>query len=641
MKGIKKVKQPFNVNLKVADDLPWKIFGSLCRDLGINGGNAKPFMGAIRNRDVKLLLSLLADVSPRRMIDKIGRPAKSDAFDFYRFYQLGAYLKKFPFKGENTRSPAFEKFHELEEHCRLFNTENYKALVGLDEKHPEYYGILDEIRQDIEKLIGRLPPIESIIGHAKHGPGVSLGDQYDEGKVTSFYKWSELPYTVTPGTLELARYAISSDPRWIGALDDWFRRLTDVPIGSPIDMDLFWSRVFDVVDGNRVTTVPKTAEIDRTIAIEPMLNVYLQLGVDHVFKSALRRDWGYDLTSQEANQDLAYEASVTDEMVTLDLKGASETVAMMLCYLLLPPAWMDLLVDLRSPQGVILSQEGEIISTIHYEKISSMGNGFTFALESLIFGALVRCAIRRTKSARKSAVFGDDLIVPTTAYPFLKSLLNLCGFMLNEDKTFVDGPFRESCGKDFFLGYDVRPVFLKRQLKSVQDLLYAHNSLWLLQERLFWAWSVDLSKTLALIRRALPTQVGQVIYGPPGESLDTHLFTKRKLLTTPEGDRFFWQLIAKPKTFRCRGKDFYFRKLMVSLKAKPDQLREVVKGVFIPVNQRQKWDKSQRLDTGNAFEITRRDAVEYYCVQNMQVKTCMSSKYRSLLVRPADKPIRP
>lgn len=614
MKGIK-AGFTFNGKLNGNDDLPWKIFGFLLKDLGFNEGNAKQYFGAIRNRDYKRLMSLLPAVSPRSMIDSNDTPTKADAFEFFRRYQLGAYLKKFPFKGTDTKSPAIEKFYEGEAQCKLFNEQNFKALVSLDERHPEFFGILDDIRSDIEDVLGTIPDIESIIGHAKHGPGVSLGDQYQGGCSTSFYKWASLPYSVTQGTKGLARHAIESDPRWVGALDDWYRSKFKLSIGIPIDVDLFWSHVLEVVDGSRITTVPKTAETDRTIAIEPLLNVYLQLGVDHVIKSALRRKWGYDLTSQEENQKMAYEGSVTDELVTVDMRNASETVALILCYLLLPPAWMDLLMDLRSPQGSFFDSDGNVQDVIHFEKISSMGNGFTFALESLIFGSLVRAAIRRTKSVKKSAVYGDDLIVPTTAYPFLKTLLNLCGFKLNEEKSFADGPFRESCGKDFYLGYDVRPVFLKRNFQDVRDLFYAHNSLWLLQERLHWTWSVDLSRTLKFIRSQLSTQVEKLIYGPPGEALDTHLFSERKILKDPEGKRFFWQLIAKPVVFKTRGKDYFFRKLMASLRPRNRVLTVIVPDTVY------KWTKRQRMDTGNAFEVTRRDATVVRCEKQYLVES--------------------
>ena len=471
-------------------------------------------------------------------------------------------------------------------------------------------GIVEEIQDDVKLLLGELPPIDRIIGHAKHGPGVSLGDLYEKGRCTEYYKWSELPYAVTQGTLELARSTIQSDPRWIGALDDWYRKKFHMPIGSPINLNHFWSVVLKVVDGSRITTVPKTALTDRTIAIEPLLNCFFQLGVDRVIKSALRRKWGYDLSSQTRNQIYAKEASVTNKMVTVDLKAASDTIALMICAIFLPPAWYNLLLDLRSPKGDL---EGEECT---FEKISSMGNGYTFALESLIFGALVRCAIRRTQSERKSAVYGDDLIVPTTAFSYLRDLLVLCGFKLNDDKSFSDGPFRESCGKDFFLGYDVRPVFLKRTLETAQDLFYLHNSLFLLQERLHWTWGVDLSKTLELVVKSIPANHRKHFLGPVMETLDNHIFSHKKLSTAPLGEKFFWQIIAKPERFD-RGSKFYFRKLMC-------QLRTSLASPFYWWRQTtdssaMKWDKERRFDTGNAFTITRRDAVEFYCVKHYLV----------------------
>jgi hypothetical protein len=276
--------------------------------------------------------------------------------------------------------------------------------------HPFLGGCLDEIRLDIEKLIGSVPDYDSVEEYASHGPGTSLGPMYKEGKVTSYYKWSNLPYTVTAGALPLAKKAILADPRWIGALDYWYRHRCG-NMFAPIDMDDFWSRIFKVVDGSRITTVPKTGLTDRTIAIEPLMNVFLQLGVNRYFTRRLKKLWKYDLTDQTVNQRLAMIGALHGIYATLDLKAASDTIALMLCQLLLPPAWYDLLLDLRSPKGVL---DG-LIGT--FEKISSMGNGFTFALESIIFGAITRHAMRRSGNRGITSVYGDDLIVPTEVAP--------------------------------------------------------------------------------------------------------------------------------------------------------------------------------------------------------------------------------
>lgn len=591
-----------SVKLTLPKDLHWMIFGQLLSDLGLTNDKAntydlapnldteyeKTLRGAVRRRSVEALMSKKAELEPLSILEFAGRENKN-AYAFFAHYQAGAFLKKFPFKGIDTKAAAFRSFFAAEKQCGLFNIENHKALLALNEFHPDFRDILMELQRDIMSLLGELPPIRRIFDLALHGPGVSLGDSYKRGKSTEYYKWSNLPYSVTSGTLPYARDVISSDPRWIGALDDWYRAKKSVPIGHPINMDDFWSSVFEVVDGNRVTTVPKSFDTDRTIAIEPLLNVFLQLGVDRVIRARLKARWKYDLDDQEPNQLLALEGSISDLFATIDLKAASDSISLKICELLLPPAWFSLLLDLRSPKGEIDGHEHT------YEKISSMGNGFTFALESLIFGAIARLAIRRTKSVKKSAVYGDDLIVPSTAYPYLKEVLELCGFNINVSKSFADGPFRESCGADFFHGFNVRPVFLKRRLRTVRDLFYIHNALWQLEERLHWTWCVDLSKTLALIRKYIPKNIQEQYYGPPGEALDTHLFSHRKLQRNSLG-RFYWQIIARPRKFN-KNTCFFFRKLMCSLRPGPQRA----------YNNR--WDRERRLNTGNAFDVTKRDSV--------------------------------
>lgn len=610
-----------SVKLALPKDLPWQIFGCMMQDLGVKSHEIRQISGAVRNRDVESFLNETAKLSPRSIMEVTGTETQ-DAFSFFKLYQLGALLKKYPFKGVDTKAASIKKFYDAEFRCKLFNDENYKALIALDEKHPDFLGVLSEMREDIEKLIGSEPDLGKIVAHAKHGPGVSLSDLYKGGKCTEFYKWYNLPYSVTKGTLPYALAAIESDPQWIGALDDWYRKKNSVPIGNPIDLADFHSQIFEIVDGSRITSVPKTALTDRTIAIEPVLNVFIQLGIGQVLSSALKKGWGYDLDSQEKNQDYAMEAALSNLMATLDLSMASDTIALLLCFLLLPPLWLDLLLDLRSPQGTV---EG-LPHT--FDKISSMGNGFTFALETVIFGALVRCAIRRTKSLRKSAVYGDDIIVPITAVPYLKTLLEFSGFQLNMDKSYWDGPFRESCGKDFFHRYDVRPLFLTRKIKGIRDLFYVYNALVTLSKRLDWTWDVDFSKTLRLLLKFIPKNVQECFYGPETEVLDTHLFSSKKLLLDKHEDRFYWTIVSIPIKFDYyRFEYYFFRKLMVRLRG----------GTVHPVP---KWEK-KRFNTGNAFDVTRRDSVLEVSHRCYPVRTGYSAtKKPAYLVGPKlDRPV--
>jgi hypothetical protein len=116
----------------------------------------------------------------------------------------------------------------------------------------------------------------------------------------------------------------------------------------------------------------------------------------------------------------------------------------------LPQKWYKYLADVRSPFGKIGTK------LFKYSKFSSMGNGSTFALESLIFASL--CYATGSKAF---SVYGDDLIIETELVDDLVDLLRFFGFSVNADKSYVSGPFRESCGTDWYEGYDVTPFYLR------------------------------------------------------------------------------------------------------------------------------------------------------------------------------------
>lgn len=615
MKNVK-IGSKVNVQtLPMPQDLHWRILRCMSEDLGllsssIPGDELEPNLqsieackqlhDAIRARDPKKLSQVTTIFSPQCMVKGLVGD-KSEAFSFFARYQVGSFLKKYPGEGADLERAAIAKFKILEQSCKMFNDENHKALLAINSKHPDFLGVIEEMRDDIRRLIGDSPNINSVYYSAKHGPGVSLGDLYKNGKSTEFFKWANLPYSVTPKALPYVKTLLFRDPRWVAALLQWYRKKVNNPDRN-IDWDDFYAHIFRVTNRSKIATVPKSAETDRTIAIEPVLNVFLQLGVDGVFRRRLKARWNYDLNDQEVNQDLSWEASVEDLMVTLDLAGASDTVTLFICWLLLPHDWYVLLTDLRTPEG---EYDGEVFT---FEKISSMGNGYTFALESLIFGAAVRCAIRRTKSVRKSAVYGDDLIYPKTAHNYVLTLLTSMGFKVNEDKSFVAGPFRESCGRDSFLGYDVRPLFLKERLQDCRQLFYLHNSLWMLEKRLDETWNVRFRRTKALILKYIPKEIQDEFYGPESEDLDTHIFSKRICFYRDRFDDWVYHKItATPVVFNDRlGTDsFYFRKLMVSLKPH-DTGAPLHRDAQYKIN---KWDSKRRLNTGNAFDITLRDAV--------------------------------
>ncbi len=260
----------------------------------------------------------------------------------------------------------------------------------------------------------------------------------------------------------------------------------------------------NVVDHNKLSFVNKTSDVARTICTEPSINMWMQLGMGAILHARLKQQYGIDFSFQpEVNQRMARLGSILDHNVTIDLESASDSLGLRMMDEVFPKRFMGMLRRLRSPNCRL--PDGSLVPL---QMVSTMGNGFTFPLQTLLFAAscsvvLKYLGIPRVSQGpcevRNMAVFGDDIIIDNRASRLLLRLLGILGFAVNSGKTFVEGPFRESCGVDCFLGHDVRPVYLK-SLKSLQDAFVAVNKLNL--------WSaktgVMLHNTVAYVLQVYP-----------------------------------------------------------------------------------------------------------------------------------------
>ncbi|UHM27709.1 MAG: RNA-dependent RNA polymerase [Fushun levivirus 6] len=225
-----------------------------------------------------------------------------------------------------------------------------------------------------------------------------------------------------------------------------------------------------IVEGNVVFTVPKSDDIDRAAAKEPDLNMFLQKACGLHIRRRLK-GVGIDLNDQTRNQELARIASIDGSLATLDLSSASDSVTWKLVAELLPPDWFRVLSDLRSDRGLIDGSWHE------WATMSTMGNGFTFELESLIFWALARSAAYYFGCPGVISVYGDDIIVPTKLAKPLMNVLGFCGFLVNPDKSFWSGSFRESCGAHWNAGVDVKPFYCRTPLIGLPRIIWFLNQL--------------------------------------------------------------------------------------------------------------------------------------------------------------------
>ena len=391
----------------------------------------------------------------------------SDAFSFRNDYLACELMSKFDsFElGIDREQVALLKFLDTEDQCRSTNkrlSTNYESGFGTPYS-PESF--IWTAREKIAALLGPFSWDEAST-HFSFGPGASTSVRRTKGD--AYFKYGVVrPHTTKANSL-LSLAAVKSSPRWFEYLLG--NRDTSTFLNLPIEQQI--EELFEIVPGNKVTTVPKNAKTDRVIAIEPDLNMYIQKGIGALIRSRLKRVL-VDLDDQTKNQRLALESSLSGSFATIDLSSASDTISLKLVDLLLPHDWVEAIKQSRSDRGVM--PDGKLIT---YQKVSSMGNGFTFELESLLFWAVCSSVISLLKPAsRRLAVYGDDLIVPIETCHTVLWLLRFLGFTPNPKKTFFTGPFRESCGKHYFQGIDVTPFYIRRDVKSSDRLISIANSI--------------------------------------------------------------------------------------------------------------------------------------------------------------------
>jgi hypothetical protein len=423
-------------------------------------------------------LGLMADLTGIQPVGNLGRETPLDLTSLERARGSLLMRELFSKYDDRKRSPekeakTWERFHGAELSCHTANQRIAKWSLN---HHPKFWGM---VAARIRDALGRFDWDECSKFFA-FGPGATT--RLPRASSYAAYKYSGIPES-TSGNARLASVAIAMVPLWKQSVSLLMRESSDDPVR--------------VVDGNRVIAVPKNYKTDRTIAKEPCMNIYVQKGIGRVIRHRLKR-LGVDLDDQTRNQRAAREGSEREVLATIDLSMASDTLPRELVHWLLPPEWVWALEQARSPVGVLPSGQ-----KIHYQKFSSMGNGYTFELESLVFWAIVQeCILPFNINETDSSVcvYGDDLVVPSAHYGTICERLLEAGFTPNPDKSFASGPYRESCGKHYYLGSDVTPFYVRKPVESLDRLFLVHNNV--------YRWGVrtgtDVSAVLNKLRELAP-----------------------------------------------------------------------------------------------------------------------------------------
>lgn len=504
---------------------------------------------------------------------------------FKRDYLASKLLSKYPNAdlGIDRAKVALEKFRLSELRCQAVN----ETLEGmLRTGNSVAASVVFMARRKIADLLPELNWYDLAAGFG-WGPGASTSKKRQNGDAA--YKFG-----VTTDASVNMRPLLPLIQSW---LDPWFPEIRIVP-------------------GGRGTTVPKDARGDRFIMIEPDLNCFVQKGLGMMLRKALHKvglligseklnidsrrsplagarpsrveprdildlsEVGLrafvkqiefrnssGVTAQTRNQELAREGSITGELATIDLSSASDSVALRLVEELLPQDYVRLIYMCRSP--VCVMPDGEQVS-LH--KVSSMGNGFTFELETLIFWALARSYVDLMGDReRRVAVYGDDIILSSHSAEGFSEVLADLGFSLNLEKSFWHGPFRESCGKHYWSGTDVTPFYVRDELDSIPRLFWAANSLKEWARLPGWGLDGSVEPTYNLVKTWLPEWASDLVV-PPSIGRDIGLWVD---LDEAVSNRHVVRDYARFGGWLCRG-------LTSSTKAvKCDTTGRLLKSLFL------------------------------------------------------------
>jgi len=345
-----------------------------------------------------------------------------------------AFKKVFEVCSEERVDEAMKRFVEVD-----------RALSGV--KVPPYMHALSEVAH---YLFGRIVG-ESVSAELRfhHGPG-AVAERHD-----SLYRWEF--EAISPSAERLVG-AETFRPTWESLMKDP-PRIEEIPA--------------------RLIAVPKTAAKPRLISIEPSYNQFLQQGLEAELSRRLARYPVCDITNQSRNRELAHRGSVDGSLATIDLSDASDRVHYGLLKSMFSwnPTFVEFLDMTRS--RVIQTPSGDLL----LNKFASMGSALTFPVETMFFLAIVvytmcesvgdfsRRTVQGYLHSEELGVYGDDIICPSHVVPMLTRHLEECGLKVNTDKSFSTGGFRESCGGDYWRGYNVTPVYVRRRMpESARDV---------------------------------------------------------------------------------------------------------------------------------------------------------------------------
>lgn len=220
----------------------------------------------------------------------------------------------------------------------------------------------------------------------------------------------------------------------------------------------------DPSERDTITTVPKNNKTDRVIAMctigDQVAESAVAFGVEECLEKAgcfLRDSKGFD------GQYWHGRHIVDKRNATIDFSAASDSNYWEVCKFLLSGS--SLLNDLEKVRVRSVVIEDDIVPV---PMLATMGRRICFVTMTMILAALCCAVTGRLRIDRKDPlspqVYGDDVIIQNIHAPLFIEASGLVGYRVNVSKTFVNSPFRESCGEfyhddfGYLTSFDFKPA---------------------------------------------------------------------------------------------------------------------------------------------------------------------------------------
>lgn len=281
--------------------------------------------------------------------------------------------------------------------------------------------------------------------------------------------------------------------------------------------------------------VPKSYKILRGITPNTTIGAFLTKGIGIVLEDVCSEQGLSIRKTQARHRQYVKTYSKTRQYVTADLSAASQ------CYLLahlnamLPREWYRLI---KLGRIADIGMGGVMFKS---QSVMTMGIGFTFPLQTLLFAAILTAVrdLLGLNDKLKISVYGDDLIYPREMHKYVVRVFSDLGFSMNYDKTFKDSYFRESCGADFFNGIDVRPFSPEASYELLKGSR-ACSFLYKIYNGLMARWTPEeLRYTRAYLERTILQHTPGIHQVPP-----SYPDTSGVKVCKPIWDRFWYPVLA-------------------------------------------------------------------------------------------------